>query len=112
MTDITRHQPPVEVGRTRRPTTAQIMATRALSDLVDLARVQARRAAFLDRPNAVRQLEGIGTTLDRARTRLIEDGEHYIDEAHAFALAGLRALTAWGAYVDRHMEQELERARP
>lgn len=67
-------------------------ATNALSDLVDTARTRAERARRVGAEALALDLDGIAATLDRARTRLVEDGTEYLDAAWAFVDAGRRAL--------------------
>lgn len=72
---------------TMTPPAEQHAALDALSDLVDTARD--RRAS---EPQHATECHAIARTLDRARTRLVEDGPGYLDAAWAFVDAGRKAL--------------------
>lgn len=75
-------------------------ATDALTDLVNTARVRAARERNTIGGSARRaaDLDEIALTLDRARTRLVEDGIEYLDAAWAFVDAGCKQIaTTYGA---------------
>lgn len=67
-------------------------AANALTELYLTAR---NRAEAADRDNMLQVAQGlrkVGNTLDRARTRLIADGDTYLDAAWAFVDAGRNLL--------------------
>ncbi|MFK4761189.1 hypothetical protein ACI3KS_09685 [Microbacterium sp. ZW T5_45] len=67
-------------------------AVDALTDLVDTARTRAVRANAEGDRLKMNDLLGIADTLDRARTRLVEDGTEYLDAAWAFVDAGRKMI--------------------
>lgn len=83
-----------EPTRADLPTDDERACLRALTDLVDTARHRARVARWKRAPARERHFEGIAHTLDRARTRLVEDGSDYIEAAWAFVDAARKMLAA------------------
>ena len=71
---------------------AQLVVLDALTDLVDTARTRAQTSEDHGDTRRARALLDIATTLDRARTILVEDGDDYLDTAWAFVDAGRRTL--------------------
>lgn len=69
-----------------------IAAARALSDLVDKARNLHARAMDKRRRDIANRCMVIASQLDATRTRLVQDGEQYIDTAWAYVDAGRVAL--------------------
>lgn len=90
-------------------TNATIVCTRALSELVDDARALRDRAAKLGLEHSTRTLGQAAGTLDRARTRLVEDGADYLDAAWAFLDAG-RSMVAQHRLVIENDEARLTHA--
>lgn len=78
-----------------------IAAARALTSLVDAADAFAQRCDTLDWPMRAGRIREIRTTLDAARTRLVEDGPNYIDAAWGFVDAGRRQLASHRASIER-----------
>lgn len=70
------------------------VATNALTDLVTSARHIGEEwtAQGSVRASYVHALEGLASTLDAARTRLVQDGESYLDVAWAMIDAGRRLV--------------------
>lgn len=68
-------------------------ATDALLDLASTALLRAADAYRAGLRSTGRKLTDVALTLDSARTRLIEDGDNYLDAAWAFVDAG-RAIIA------------------
>ena len=73
----------------------------ALNDLVQSARSNADEAAALDRPHNAATLTSMATTLDGARTRLIEDGPDYLPAAWAFVDAARSLIARQAVILDR-----------
>lgn len=68
---------------TERPTRAIVATVETITDLVNSARTQCDRARLLDLPEKYADgMHYAALTLDAARTRLIQDGEEYLDAAH------------------------------
>ncbi|MBN9207271.1 MAG: hypothetical protein J0H96_01245 [Microbacterium ginsengisoli] len=86
--------------RIDRPTHAEVSILHDLGSLIEAALWEANRASDLHRPNAERTLRGAMVTLDRVRTRLVEEGADYIDEAEAFMRGGRTTVAEWRAYLD------------
>lgn len=53
----------------------------ALTDLVNTARTRARACRVRSETTRAGQLDYIARTLDAARTRLVQDGDEYLDAA-------------------------------
>ncbi|KNY07927.1 hypothetical protein [Microbacterium sp. GCS4] len=66
----------------------------ALTELTTTALDRAADAQRAGLTATARKLTDIGLTLDSARTRLIEDGEYYLDTAIAFVDAGRNIIAA------------------
>jgi len=81
--------------------TPTVHCINALSDLVHSARRLATRAELADAARLHRVAVSIADTLDRARTRLVEDGDEYLDAAWAFVDAGRKHVAQLGIRVDR-----------
>ena len=79
-------------------TIATLAALRALNDLIETGRMLepvARRVC----PPAAHELDGTLERLDAVRTRLVQDGADYLDEAWAFVDGGRRMIAAYGIQV-------------
>lgn len=91
-------------------TTRQINeAANALTALYVTARDRATFADADTMPHVAQGLRKIATTLDRARTRLIEDGPNYLDAAWAFVDAGRTLLANYeiqSAVIRKHRRAE------
>jgi hypothetical protein len=68
-------------------------ADNALADLIASARIRADKATAVNLPDTAYVLTDIAATLDRARTRLAEEGDDYLDAAWAFC-DGARTILA------------------
>ena len=71
---------------------AQLVVLDELAHLVDTARMRAQASEDHGDTRRARALRDIATTLDRARTILVEDGDDYFDAAWAFVEAGRLTL--------------------
>lgn len=80
---------------------ATLPALDALTDLVHTARTNADTAVALDRPHNAAALSRMATTLDGARTRLIEDGPDYLPAAWAFVDAARSLIARQAVILDR-----------
>jgi hypothetical protein len=69
-----------------------IAAARALSDLVETARVFRNLAKDKRRRDIAKRCQVIAVQLDATRTRLVQDGDEYLDTAWAYVDAGRRSL--------------------
>lgn len=72
-----------------------------LSALVDSARELRKEARALGMRQTAKQLGSIISTLDAARTRLVEDGPEYFDAARAFINTGADLIASHAAWVGR-----------
>lgn len=72
--------------------TTTIVATNALTDLVLTARAMHETAEKHKLTRVARSLNSIATICDGARTRLVEDGEDYLDAAWAFVDVGRKLI--------------------
>nr|WP_274637065.1 hypothetical protein [Microbacterium bovistercoris] len=81
------------------PRTPTVHCANALTDLVHTARALASRADIAGATRLTRSAAIAADTLDRARTRLIEDGDEYLDAAWAFVDAGRRILAGLSARI-------------
>ncbi|MDQ1169577.1 hypothetical protein QE392_001381 [Microbacterium proteolyticum] len=77
---------------------ATIAALRALNDLIETGRMLEPFACRVD-PSTADNLTGTLTRLDGVRTRLVEDGNEYLDEAWAFVGGGRRIIALYGAHL-------------
>lgn len=77
-----------------------IAAARALTDLVDTARVLIPIAEKRKRKNIQHRLGVIVAQLDATRTRLIQEGADYIDPAWAYVDAGRRAIGTYRVVLE------------
>jgi hypothetical protein len=87
---------------TSRPTWAVVNLANMLSQLVDGHRSERDRANMWLRPRVAFSLDAAAMQLDAVRTRLVEDGEEFIDEATAFIDAGRINLAKTALYLDRN----------
>lgn len=85
-----------------RPTHAVIMTVQALTDAVDSARTQLDRARLLDlRDKYIEGMHDTALALDAARTRLIQDGEEYLDAAHTLLDYSRRTIATVSIEADK-----------
>ena len=80
-------------------TTARDRASAALANLANLAsdaRSRASDARDRNMPDTAYVLDDIASTLHRARRRLDEDGDNYLDAAWAFVDGGRTVLASIG----------------
>ena len=85
-----------------RPTWAVVNLANMLSQLVDGHRDERDRARLWLRPRIADKLDAAAMQLDAVRTRLVEDGEEFMDEAVAFIDAGRYNLSQVALYLDRN----------
>lgn len=76
-------------------TVATLAASRALNDLIDTGKMLEQAARKVDGDTAD-YIAGTLTKLDAVRTRLVQDGADYLDEAWAFVDAGRRIIAGYG----------------
>lgn len=69
-----------------------VAALRALSDLVATARTLRDKAVTKRRREIANRCQVIASQLDATRTRLVQDGDQYIDTAWSYVDAGRVAL--------------------
>lgn len=72
-----------------------------LTALVEACRDLRDEAKGLGMRDTARSLHADARTLDGARTRLVEDGVEYLDEARAFISAAETTLTDRAVYIGR-----------
>lgn len=77
---------------------ATVAALRALNDLIETGRMLEPVARRVD-TNTADQLAGSLDRLDAVRTRLVEEGIDYLDEAWAFVDGGRRIIAGHGIYL-------------
>lgn len=85
-----------------RPTHALIMTTQALTDALNSARTQLDRSRMLNL-NACHgdDMHALALSLDAARTRLIQDGEEFLDVAHILLDSARRRIAYTTISADR-----------
>ncbi|SDP07054.1 hypothetical protein SAMN04487788_1932 [Microbacterium testaceum StLB037] len=82
-----------------------IAAARALSDLVATARERGLNARELGIQRPAYGLLNIAIDLDSARTRLIQEGDDYLDAAWAFIDAGRRMIADHSETIEREVDR-------
>lgn len=88
-------------------------ALNALTELHADARKRADRAERESLPYVAQGLRKAASTLDRARTRLICDGDHYLDAAWGFVDGGRTLLANYdiqSAVIRRQRRADAKRA--
>jgi hypothetical protein len=87
--------------RTDRPSLAEIGTLNALTDLIVTARRQEQRASIRERM----RLRSMIAQLDAARTRLVQDGDEYLEVAWSFLDAGREAVVALTLRLDNEWKE-------
>lgn len=77
---------------------ATIAALRALNDLIETGRMLEPFARRVD-SSIADNLTGTLSRLDGVRTRLVEDGNGYLDEAWAFVDGDRRIIAGYGMHL-------------
>lgn len=75
---------------------ATLAASRALTDLVDTGRDIERIAWTSQLHDIAVEVGKVVDTLDAARTKLVEDGPSYLDQAWSFVDAGRVVMASYG----------------
>jgi hypothetical protein len=94
------HYMTADLTEPERKTAPTVAAARALTDLVDTARILIPIAEKKRRKNIQHRLGVIVAQLDAARTRLIQEGGDYIDPAWAYVDAGRRAIGTYRVVLE------------
>ena len=80
---------------------AEVWCLRALGDLVQTARGDEARTRFFGLDQFADAFADVADTLDRCRTRLVEEGGDYLDTAWAFLDAGRLTIARMRIKADR-----------